>query len=31
MCFSEILQWFRQCFWRKKPNVDKEPYFCIDN
>jgi len=30
MCLSEIINWFRQCFFREKPNVEKEPYFHID-
>ena len=31
MCFSEILQWFRLCFFREKSKVNKEPYFHLDN
>lgn len=31
MCLADILQWFKQCFWRKKPDVEKEPYFCIND
>ena len=34
MCLFNFLSgmrnWFKECFWRKKPGVDKEPYFRID-
>jgi len=29
MC--NLFDWFRQCFFRKKPDVKKEPYFRIND
>lgn len=28
--FSDMRNWFKQCFFRKKSKVEKEPYFKID-
>ena len=30
MCLSEFIQWFKNCFFRKKQKTEKEPYFRID-
>lgn len=27
--FSGMRNWFKECFWRKKSKVEKEPYFKI--